>query len=101
MLQTIDVLIGFSMVMLVLSVLVTMLVQFVISTLLNLKGKVLKEGIAHLLNLLERKNLTAGETMEIADHLLRDARGPKAQPNDSAAGRVSPMAGWPTRSACW
>lgn len=70
MLQTIDVLIGFSLVMLVLSVVVTMLVQFVVSTLLNLKGRVLKEGVAHLLNLLDKDGLTATETQQIAGHLL-------------------------------
>ena len=73
MLQTVDVLIGFSLVMLVLSIVVTMLVQFVISMLLNLKGRVLKEGVAHLLNLLDKDGLTADETHNIADHLLRNA----------------------------
>ncbi len=73
MLQTIDVLIGFSLVMLVLSIVVTMLVQFVVSMLLNLKGRVLKEGVAHLLNLLDKDGLTADETHNIADHLLRNA----------------------------
>ena len=73
MLQTVDVLIGFSLVMLVLSIVVTMLVQFVISMLLNLKGRVLKEGVAHLLNLLDKDGLTANETKQIAKHLLTNA----------------------------
>ncbi len=73
MLQTVDVLIGFSLVMLVLSIVVTMLVQFVVSMLLNLKGRVLQKGVAHLLNLLDKNGLTAAETHIIADHLLRNA----------------------------
>ena len=73
MLQTVDVLIGFSLVMLVLSIVVTMLVQFVVSTMLNLKGRVLKEGVAHLLRLLDKNGLTPEQTTQIADHLLRDA----------------------------
>ena len=73
MLQTVDVLIGFSLVMLVLSVVVTMLVQFVVSMLLNLKGRVLREGVAHLLNLLDKNGLSASETHEIAGHILSNA----------------------------
>lgn len=73
MLQTIDVLIGFTVVMLILSAIVTLLVQFVSATLLNLKGMVLKDGVAHLLGLLDKNNLTELETRKIADHVLRDS----------------------------
>ena len=73
MLQTVDVLIGFSLVMLVLSVVVTMLVQFVVSMLLNLKGRVLHQGVAHLLNLLDKDGLTGDETHQIARHILSNA----------------------------
>jgi hypothetical protein len=73
MLQSIDILIGFTVVMLILSVIVTMLVQFVTSTLLNLKGRVLKAAVAELLLLLDRGSLKAAEAQGIAKHLLRDA----------------------------
>ena len=73
MLQTIDVLIGFTVVMLILSAVVTMLVQFVATTLLNLKGQSLKDGIAQLLTLLDKQGLTAREANRIADHILRNS----------------------------
>lgn len=73
MLQTIDLLIGFSVVMLILSAIVTMLVQWITASLLNLKGRVLKEGVAHLLALLDKHGLTARETQQIADHILRNS----------------------------
>ena len=72
MLQTIDVLIGFALVMLILSAIVTMLVQWLAQTLYNLKGRVLKEGVAHLLRLLDNKVLQGTESEEIADHLLKN-----------------------------
>src|SRR6187551_2374136 len=72
MLQTVDVLIGFSVVMLVLSAIVTMLVQWFATTLLNLKGRVLKEGVARLLLLLDQGVLNSEQTQQIADHVLRN-----------------------------
>lgn len=73
MLQTLDVLIGFAVVMLILSAMVTMLVQLVVTTMLNLKGVLLKDGVASLLLILDKGGLSVDETERIADHLLRNA----------------------------
>jgi hypothetical protein len=59
--------------MLILSAVVTMLVQFVATTLLNLKGRALKAGIAQLLALLDKHGLTAAQATGIADHILRNS----------------------------
>jgi len=71
MLQTLDVLIGFALVMLIMSAAVTMLTQFFGTWLLNLKGKALLEVIARLLTTLDR-GITAKDARSIADYILRD-----------------------------
>jgi hypothetical protein len=70
-LQTLDVLIGFTLVMLIMSMAVTMLTQFFGTWLFELKGKALREVIARLLAMLDR-GLPPTEASEIANHILRD-----------------------------
>lgn len=72
MLKTVDVLIGFSLVMLILSMAVTVVTQLVSST-LNTRGKSLKNGIQDLLQLLDR-GLTPKDAAGIADTVLRDPK---------------------------
>lgn len=67
MLKTIDVLIGFSVVMLIMSMAVTVLTQVATSA-FNLQGKALKRGIADLLALLNR-GLTPTNAEKLADSL--------------------------------
>ena len=69
MLQTLDVLIGFTLVMLVMSMVVTMVTQFWGSWVKNLKGEVLAEGIARLLSMLDR-GLAVEDARKIAVHIL-------------------------------
>jgi hypothetical protein len=71
MLKTLDVLIGFTLVMLIMSMAVTMLTQLIGSAWLNLRGRALKIGLARLLALLDR-GLTPAEATRIADHILRN-----------------------------
>lgn len=71
MLDTLDILIGFTLIMLIMSMAVTILTQLVGSGLFNLRGRALKIGIARLLALLDR-GLTPEEGMRIADHILRN-----------------------------
>ena len=71
MLKTLDVLIGFTLVMLIMSMAVTMLTQLIGSAWLNLRGRALKIGLARLLALLDR-GLSPGEAARIADHILRN-----------------------------
>ncbi|MEO8629594.1 MAG: hypothetical protein ABI612_16070 [Betaproteobacteria bacterium] len=71
MLDTLDILIGFTLIMLIVSMAVTMLTQLISSQLLNLRGKALKTGIARLLALLDR-GLTPTDAQSIADHILRN-----------------------------
>src|SRR5438270_4630418 len=71
MLQTLDILIGFTLVMLIMSAAVTMLTQFFGTWLLNLKGVALRQVIARLLTTLDR-GLGAADADAIADHILRD-----------------------------
>jgi hypothetical protein len=70
MLKTIDVLIGFTLVMLIMAMAVTMLTQLVTSA-ANLRGLALKQGIAKLLTLLDR-GLDANAAQQLADYLLRN-----------------------------
>lgn len=71
MLDTLDVLIGFTLVMLIMSMAVTMLTQFIGTFLLNLRGRALKSGVARLIALLDR-GLTPDQADKIADHILRN-----------------------------
>lgn len=78
MLNTIDILIGFTVVMLVVSMAVTMLTQFIGASLLDLRGRSLKAGVARLLALMD-DDLTQRETKRIADHVLRNPLVGKAR----------------------
>jgi len=71
MLQALDVLIGFTLVMLIVSMAVTMITQFIGSTLLNLRGKALKEGLTRLMALMDQ-GLKVDEARRIIDHILRN-----------------------------
>lgn len=70
MLNTLDILIGFTLVMLVLSMAVTMLAQVGISS-FNLRGVALRHALADLLALLDR-GLKPREAHTIANHILRN-----------------------------
>lgn len=78
MLKTLDILIGFTLVMLIMSAAVTMLTQLFGSWLMNLKGYALREVIARLLTTLDH-GLCAKDAKDIADYILRDPL--IAQPN--------------------
>ena len=54
MLDTLDILVGFTLVMLIMSMAVTMLTQLIGSALLNLRGQALRIGTSRLLALLDR-----------------------------------------------
>jgi hypothetical protein len=71
MLDMLDVVIGFVLVMLVMSMAVTMITHLIGSALLNMQGKALKIGISHLLSLLDR-GIRPADAEKIADHLLRN-----------------------------
>lgn len=71
MLDTLDIVIGFSLVMLIMSMAVTMLTQVVGSGMFNMQGVALRLGVARLLALLDR-GLTRQEASRIADHILRN-----------------------------
>ena len=71
MLQALDVLIGVTLVMLVMSAAVTMLTQFFGTWLLNLKGKALRQVIARLLETLDGQ-LAGKDARKIANSILRD-----------------------------
>ena len=72
MLKTLDVLIGFTLVMLVMSMAVTMVTQFLGTWLLNLKGVSLREGLTRLLANLD-SGLAATDARKIAEYVLRTA----------------------------
>jgi hypothetical protein len=78
MLNTLDVLIGFTVVMLVVSMAVTMLTQFIGTSLLDLRGRSLKAGVARLLALMDN-GLSPEESKKIADHVLRNPLVGKAR----------------------
>jgi hypothetical protein len=70
MLDTLDVLIGFTLIMLIVSMVATMVTQGLI-TWLNLRGSALRKGVADLLALMDR-GLRPADARRIADHLLRN-----------------------------
>jgi hypothetical protein len=70
MLQYADAMIGFAMVMLVVSLAVTTITQIIVG-LLNLRGAALKSGITELLVLIDR-GVHPKEAREITNHILRD-----------------------------
>lgn len=78
MLNTLDVLIGFTVVMLVVSMAVTMITQFIGTALLDLRGRSLKAGVARLLALMDN-GLTIRESKRIADYVLRNPLVGKAR----------------------
>jgi hypothetical protein len=70
MLDSLEILIGFTLIMLIMSMAVTMLTQL-IGSWVALRGRALKIGVARLIALLDR-GLTSQEAKQIADHILRD-----------------------------
>ena len=70
MLDSLDVLIGFTLIMLIMSMAVTMLTELIGSR-FELRGRALKIGVARLIALLDR-GLTPQEAKQIADHILRN-----------------------------
>jgi hypothetical protein len=71
MLQALDVLIGFTLVMLILSMAVTMITQYISGTLLNMRGTALRQGICRLLALMD-EGLKLPDAWRITDHILRN-----------------------------
>ncbi len=71
MLNSLDVLIGFTVVMLVVSMAVTMITQAIGSSIMNLRGKSLHEGLTSLLALMDQ-GLSREQANRIADHILRN-----------------------------
>lgn len=71
MLDTLDVLIGFTLVMLVVSMAVTMITQAFSTAIVNLRGICLRAGLSKLLALMDR-GLTPPEARSLADHILRN-----------------------------
>lgn len=69
--KTLDILIGFSLVMLIVSMAVTMLTELIGSALFNLRGRALRVGIAQLLTLLDR-GLNRDDAAALANHILRN-----------------------------
>jgi hypothetical protein len=70
MLETLDVLIGFTLIMLIVSMVATIVTQALI-TWLNLRGSALRKGVGDLLSLMDR-GLKPAEAQRIADHVLRN-----------------------------
>ncbi len=71
MLKSLDVLIGLAVVMLVLSMAVTLITQFITASLLNLRGVVLKGALARLLALMDN-GLHPKEARAVTDYVLRN-----------------------------
>jgi hypothetical protein len=71
MLQALDVLIGFTLVMLILSMAVTMITQYISGTLLNMRGTSLRQGVSRLLALMD-EGLKLPQAHRITDHILRN-----------------------------
>lgn len=69
MLKTLDVLIGFSLVMLIMSMAVTVLTQLIGTAILNLRGRALSLGLARLLRMIDDR-LTQQDSSAIAAHIL-------------------------------
>lgn len=70
MLKSIDLLISFTVVILVVSMAVTMITQLLVN-LLNLRGVALKRGVTELLVLID-KGVNRTDAKAISDHILRD-----------------------------
>ena len=70
MFKSLDVLIGLAVVMLVLSLAVTVVTQFINSQLLNLPGRALRVGLGRLLTLLD-PTITLADGERVADYVLR------------------------------
>lgn len=71
MLQALDVLIGFTLVMLILSMAVTMITQYISGALLNMRGTALRQGVSRLLALMD-EGLKLGDAWQITNHILRN-----------------------------
>lgn len=71
MLQALDVLIGFTLVMLILSMAVTMITQYISGAVFNMRGTALRQGVSRLLALMD-EGLKLGEAQRITDHVLRN-----------------------------
>lgn len=71
MLQALDVLIGFTLVMLILSMAVTMITQYISGALLNMRGTSLRQGVGRLLALMD-EGLRLRDAWRITDHILRN-----------------------------
>jgi hypothetical protein len=71
MLNSLDILIGFTVVMLVVSMAVTMITQAIGTSIMNLRGKSLHEGLTSLLALMDQ-GLSREQAKRIADHILRN-----------------------------
>ncbi len=70
MLQSIDILVGFTLVMLVFSLAVTTITQLIVEF-VNLRGVALKRGVTDLLVLIDR-GVDTVDASQISDHILRD-----------------------------
>jgi hypothetical protein len=71
MLDTLDILIGFTVVMLIISMAVTMITQALASGAANLRGWCLKQGVSRLLALMDQ-GITLTDAKQITDHVLRN-----------------------------
>jgi hypothetical protein len=71
MLNSLDILIGFTVVMLVVSMSVTMITQFIGSSIMNLRGKSLHEGLSRLLALMDQ-GLSRKQAQKIAAYVLKN-----------------------------
>lgn len=71
MLNSLDILIGFTVVMLVVSMAVTMITQAIGTSIMNLRGKSLHEGMTSLLALMDQ-GLSREQANRIADYILRN-----------------------------
>lgn len=70
MFKSLDVLIGLSVVMLILSLAVTVITQF-IAIRLNFRGTALRTGLVRLLGLIDSENLKPADCERIVDYVLR------------------------------
>jgi hypothetical protein len=71
MLNSLDILIGFTVIMLVVSMAVTMITQFISATVINLRGRSLHEGLSRLLALMDQ-GLSAEQARKIAAYVLKN-----------------------------
>jgi hypothetical protein len=70
-LQALDVLIGFTLVMLILSMAVTMITQYISGALFNMRGTSLRQGVSRLLALMD-EGLKLGDAWHITNYVLRN-----------------------------